>query len=227
MKHQTPDSMKFKRLQRRLGVPRVAVVGTLELLWIATQKNAPQGDIGRHTNEEIAIECDWEGDPDHLVAALIETGWLDECDNHRLVVHNWEKHAPGWVTRQLKRHKKELVTPSSPPSVTRDGLEATNDTPTVTDDALEATPNLTQPNLTQPKKKRGKPRPESVDEVRAYCEEARELGRPGSFLRSLRIQRLEAGERQHDSGLASGGTDLGEAGFSEQVKSPQSPQIVA
>lgn len=90
MKHSTPDSMKFKKLQRRLGVSRKEVVGVLELLWIATQTNARRGDIGRYTNEEIAIECDWEGDPDHLIESLVESGWLDPCDRHRLVVHDWK-----------------------------------------------------------------------------------------------------------------------------------------
>lgn len=137
MKHQAPESMKFRKLQRRLGCSRVTLVGTLELLWIAVQKNCPQGDIGRHTNEEIAIECDWEGDPDELVEALVETGWLDACTVNRLVVHDWEEHAPGWVKRQLARHQKSFVTASR--------------LLTVTDDHLEATPNLTQPNQTKPK----------------------------------------------------------------------------
>jgi len=142
--------MKFKKLQRLLGVNRIVTIGTLEMLWIATQKNAPQGDIGKFSDLEIAIECEWEGDPETLVSALVESGWLDVCDTHRLVVHDWEHHAPGWISRQLKRHQKSFVTASSSKSVTGDGLEATKRTQSVTDDALEATPNLTQPNLTQP-----------------------------------------------------------------------------
>ena len=139
MKHQTPESMKFRKLQRRLGATRRTTVGTLELLWIATQKNAPRGDIGRFSDEEIAIECEWEGDPALLVNSLVDCGWLDRCDDSRLVVHDWPEHAPSWVKRQLARHKKSFVT-------------ATNLLP-VTDDRLEATPNLTQPNPTQPNPK--------------------------------------------------------------------------
>jgi hypothetical protein len=104
MKHQVPESLKFKRLQRRLGVSRVVVAGTLELLWIATQKNAPRGDIGKYDDEAIAIEVDWEGEPSALIDALVETGWLDRCPTHRLVVHDWHAHAPryihGIVTKQ-------------------------------------------------------------------------------------------------------------------------------
>ena len=129
--------MKFRKLQRRLGTTRLITVGTLELLWIATQKNSPQGDIGRFTDEEIAIECEWDGDPAVLVNALVDCGWLDRCQERRLVVHDWQEHAPSWVKRQLGRHKRDFVTAKS-------GLN-------VTAGRLEATPNLTQPNLTQPK----------------------------------------------------------------------------
>lgn len=149
MKHQVPESMKFRKLQRRLGTSRLVTVGTLELLWLSTQKNCPQGDIGKFTDEEIAIECEWEGNADELVEALAATGWLDRDPEHRLIVHDWEEHAPGWIKRQLKRHGKSFVTPSSRPSVTDDCLEATVVSPIVTRDAQEATRNLTQPNPTQ------------------------------------------------------------------------------
>lgn len=156
MKHQTPESMKFRKLMRHLGQSRLVCVGTLELLWIATQKNAPQGDIGRFTNEEIAIECEWEGDPDQLVEALVKTDWLDVCDTHRLLVHDWHEHAPGWVSRQLKRHKKEFftVTRDAPPAG-QASLVTSSSLLSVTDDTLEATPNLTQPNPTKGNLRKG------------------------------------------------------------------------
>lgn len=97
MKHQTPETMKFKKLARRLGVRDYVAAGVLEMLWIATQKNAPRGDIGRWDNEEIAIAIDWEGNADELVDALVDCGWLDRCDQHRLVVHDWHVHAPRYV----------------------------------------------------------------------------------------------------------------------------------
>ena len=67
MKANTPELMKFKRLQRRLSVSVAQLVGHLELLWISTAKNAPEGDIGRFSNEDIAIACCWESDPDFFV----------------------------------------------------------------------------------------------------------------------------------------------------------------
>lgn len=112
MKSNTPDLLKFKRLQRRLGASVPTVCGLLELLWISTSKNAPQGDIGRFTNEEIAIGCFWDGDPDLLVNSLLECGWLDASEEHRLVVHDWAEHCPSWVKGNLASQKKEFVQPA-------------------------------------------------------------------------------------------------------------------
>lgn len=190
MMHQTPDSIKFKKLQRRLGCSKRDLVGTLELLWHTTQKGTPQGDIGRFDDEAIAIECDWPGDPAELVEALVETGWLDRCTVHRLVIHDWEQHAPAYIKRQLTRHGKSFVTPTRSPGVTDDVLAA----PEVTSDAGSATPNQTKPNQTKPngasapgpdgpafelaeKKAPKKPKasgpvsanPPTVAEVAAYC----------------------------------------------------------
>lgn len=151
MKHSTPESIKFRKLQRRLGLPRYAVAGLLEMLWIATIKNAPRGDIGRFDNETIAIECDWHGDADDFVNALVEARWLDECAEHRLVVHDWADHAPYFVrgiasrqggfvvARQAELKSATIVGNYSQPT------EATN-----VGDYTDQQPNLTQHNVTQP-----------------------------------------------------------------------------
>lgn len=195
--------MKFKKLQRRLGVSRKEVVGVLELLWIATQTNARRGDIGRYTNEEIAIECDWEGDPDLLIESLMESGWLDPCKRHRLVVHDWQDHAPRYVHAWVKSQKTAFATAVTTEATTGGTIEATVEAP------VEATteggiPNQTQPNVTKPnqtKREEGrtsganspppeKPKrrgtvaqsPPSVDEVRAYCRELKSVIDPEQFV---------------------------------------------
>lgn len=141
MKHSTPDSMKFKKLQRRLGVSRATVAGTLELLWIATQKNAKRGDIGRYSSEEIAIECDWEGDHDDLVSALVDCGWLDESAEYRLVVHDWEEHAPRYIHAWIKSQSTEFATAGTTEATVEATIEAT------TEGGIR---NVTKRNLTKP-----------------------------------------------------------------------------
>jgi len=153
MKHQTPDTMKFKKFARRLSLREYEAAGLLELLWIATQKNAPRGDIGRYDNEEIAIALDWPGDQNELVQAFVETGWLDECPVHRLVVHDWEDHAPRFVHALAKRlggFAKPMIDSASLQSATTvPDCSASLKGTTVADYSMP-TPNLTKPNLTKP-----------------------------------------------------------------------------
>jgi hypothetical protein len=109
MKPKTPELMKFKRLCRRLNESTRGVVGLLELLWLGTAANCPQGDVGRLTNEEIAIMCDWSGDPDELISALVDNGWLDRSEKYRLLVHDWSHHAPTFIHGNLRRWGKEFA----------------------------------------------------------------------------------------------------------------------
>jgi hypothetical protein len=152
MKPKTPELLKFKRLSRRLGEGVRGTVGLLELLWVGTSKNCPEGDVGRFSNEEIAVMCDWEGNADELVAALLETGWLDACPEYRLVVHDWHDHAPNYVKGNMKRHKKEFALASSP------GNLPSNVPSSLPDDA----PSLPLPSLPSPPPPKADPAWEAV-----------------------------------------------------------------
>ena len=149
MKHATPDLFKFKRLQRKLNESKRGIVGLLELLWIETQKNCPAGDIGRYTNEEIAIMCDWIGDPDQLVSALVTTGWIDESTDHRLVIHDWAQHCPNYLRAAFVSHGKSFA--SSMPSKVLSNLPEQPALATCSSTVLSrGQPNLTEPNHTKP-----------------------------------------------------------------------------
>jgi hypothetical protein len=125
MKVGCPESMKFKRTARRLrpllgsalGLVDVSTVlaGLLERLWQATAKDAPRGDIGRFTDDEIAEAVGWLGDAASLLAVLIDEGWLDRSSTHRLLVHDWPDHAPNWVRGNIK-HKGGWATPAVDPN---------------------------------------------------------------------------------------------------------------
>ena len=123
MKHNTPGSLKFIKLKRRLQLPHYAVVGLLESLWIFTQVNAATGAIGTHSNEDIAACLEWAGDPDKLIVDLVECGWVDRCQVHRLVIHDWAEHCPTYIRGQLKSQGKTAAKsqqgeppPYSPPT---------------------------------------------------------------------------------------------------------------
>ncbi len=116
MKQGTLDLLKFLALQRVLSESKRGTAGLLELLWYGTAKNAPQGDIGKFSNIEIALLVDWPGSPDALIDALVQTRWLDECPKHRLVIHDWADHCPTWVRGNLARYSREFVNSTKHPT---------------------------------------------------------------------------------------------------------------
>ena len=71
MKLGATESIKFKKLKMRLKLPHWQAVGLLESIWMFTARNAPLGDIGRHSDEDIAAAIEWSGDPQEMVGAMI------------------------------------------------------------------------------------------------------------------------------------------------------------
>lgn len=103
MKMGCKDSPKYARLKRRLGVPACTVTGVLEELWHFASRNAPAGDVGKWSNEDIAVALDWPGDPDELVRNLTESEWIEFHPEHRLIIHDWPDHCDEWVKKRLER----------------------------------------------------------------------------------------------------------------------------
>lgn len=106
MKREATSHTKMKLLSRKLRLPLYSCVGIMELLWHLTAREAPQGDIGKLSNESIAIGIDYEGDADALVAVLQECGWLEQSEGHRLVIHDWSEHSDDTVDNKLARAGK-------------------------------------------------------------------------------------------------------------------------
>lgn len=150
MKLSAPQSSKFLKLKRRLSLPHWQCVGLLESVWLFTQHNAPLGDIGRHSDEDLAAAIEWAGDPTALVTALIECGFIDECDENRLVVHDWIDHAPTYLKGAMAKHGKEfcrVVRRSAKQGAkhgARGGQRKTTPPP------QHPAPNHTKPSLTEP-----------------------------------------------------------------------------
>ena len=141
MKVKTTRLIKFKQLKRKLGgAPDWKAIGILETMWVNTCDNAPQGDIGKFSNEEIAAMLDWgEEQPqsaDELVQILVDCKWLDESEEHRLVVHDWHDHAPNYIKGGLARSGKEFL---SKPAEIQDATQGSTLEPTQ-DSSLETGP---------------------------------------------------------------------------------------
>lgn len=107
MKRGTPDHPKTKRLARLLCDGDLAqACGLLELLWHFTARYAPDGGIGSFEDAEIADAAKWSGDITKFIHAMTESGWLDQHDEARLVVHDWPDHADDSVHMALVRARK-------------------------------------------------------------------------------------------------------------------------
>lgn len=155
MKAGTTDNPKFRHLVRDFKKPLYVVVGILESIWAFTKKNAPQGDIGKWTDEEICDAIEWDGPIDQLIDVLVDRKWLDRCPVHRLVVHAWEEHADNTVKRVLANKGLGFV---------KAHIEGETDTPenrteNHTDNRTvgPTKPCLTKPCLTKPYQKGAPP----------------------------------------------------------------------
>lgn len=154
--------LKFKQLKRRLKLPHWQIVGVLETLWRVTEANAPAGDIGRLSDEEIAAAFEWEGNAQELLSALTECRWIDPDEEFRLIVHDWSEHCPNHLKGAFAKNSKRFADESA-----RDRARQPAKQPARQDASDVAChpatyPNQSLPNQTvpvQPKNSAGKPRP--------------------------------------------------------------------
>jgi hypothetical protein len=141
------DHPKTLDFAARLSVPRPTAIGHLELLWAFTGKQAPRGNIGKWPNGAIARACDWMGDPDLFVSALVDAKLLDQDDEHRLTVHDWSVHAPGWVRAKLKKVQEDFAgTSEASLELTSDEVEETSEATSERSSRARASPNVVKCN---------------------------------------------------------------------------------
>lgn len=97
----TATHRKIRRLGRRLNIDPCFALGVMELIWHTTAEQQPDGGIGRLSDEDIAEELMYSGDPTELVTALIAERLLDKIDGCRLYVHDWHDWADDAVISKL------------------------------------------------------------------------------------------------------------------------------
>lgn len=101
MKYQAVTHTKMANLAERLG-SKLLAVGAVESIIALAITQTPRGDIGSLTDHEIERWVGWTGKKGDLIAALIETRWLDECLDNRLIVHDWDEHAPEFIQKRAR-----------------------------------------------------------------------------------------------------------------------------
>ena len=85
---------KTRKAARRADVSLPTMIGHLHLLWYWALDLAPDGDLSKFDDEDLADAAMWEGDPETFVAALIDCGPGDQDGfldpDHRL--HDWDQY---------------------------------------------------------------------------------------------------------------------------------------
>lgn len=94
---------KTRILAAELQIDPSHALGLLEALWHVTAEDAPPGDIGRLSNEAIAMQMFCRFDPNALIEAMLKSRHL-EYINGVLVVHHWSEHSDDSVDNKLARN---------------------------------------------------------------------------------------------------------------------------
>lgn len=109
MKREAYRHPKMLALASILGVSRPEAIGIMTVLLDWAADATPQGNIGRWPNGTIAMACDWRGEADDLIEALVQSGWVDRCPKYRLVIHDLAQHAEQWWQRKMEKLGLEFV----------------------------------------------------------------------------------------------------------------------
>jgi len=107
---------KMSHLADELSVCVYSAVGLIEMLFhVPTQfPDVRAGNVGKFTDAEIAELLNWNLDPQRLVGAMRDTGWLDPDDEHRLIIRDWSEHSPSFVDRWLTARRMDYADGNPP-----------------------------------------------------------------------------------------------------------------
>lgn len=146
MKREALRHPKMLDLSSRLGISRTHAVGIVQVLLDWCADTTPQGNIGRWPDGAIARACEWTGEPEAFIEALVGSGWVDRCPRNRLVIHDLADHAEQWWKRKMEKLGLVFLTAEHSAEPT---AEATAE-PTA---ERSAPRDRTEPLLTKPKRR--------------------------------------------------------------------------
>lgn len=83
-------NIKVRKLRKALGAEGVL---SLQALWLFCAENAPDGKLGKYS-DDIEFIVDWNGEESLFTATLLDLGFLDKEDDGTLSVHDWSGNNP-------------------------------------------------------------------------------------------------------------------------------------
>lgn len=176
------DHPKTLDFAARLDVILPQAIGHLELLWAFVAQKTPHGNVGKWPDGAIARASQWSGDPTVFVTALCEAGFIDEHPVHRYIVHDWQEHAPRWVTSKLSRAKESFCVPHSPVEAKAPQSEEPDSSEENTeddsgdyspDDSADSKPSQAKPSQATPSEGESPPPAGSADKPRKSTPKAK------------------------------------------------------
>ena len=97
---------KRRKLEKRLG-PQ-GVVSLIDL-WLNVAVSRPKGVLEDMSEQDIALDAQWPGDPKEFCQALIEIGFL-HCEDGIYFCHEWGDHQPyAYYSKERSQQAREAA----------------------------------------------------------------------------------------------------------------------
>ena len=97
---------KIYRLREELKLKKnYEAVGLVVCLWLWAANHAPDGVLSAFPAEAIEKASGYYNGK-RLIAALKKAGWVDETQDGKVKLHDWEEHAAG-IIDMIERQKKQ------------------------------------------------------------------------------------------------------------------------
>lgn len=97
---------KTKKLARLLDVQLPTAVGYLHFIWWWALYYAQDGSLDRYEAVDIADAAVYDGDPQRLLDALIDSGYIDKTDAG-LMLHDWDEYAGKLLEKRAKDRERK------------------------------------------------------------------------------------------------------------------------
>lgn len=82
----------------------VIAAGMMVGIWSWAAQSATDGDLTGVSSRNIAKAAGWKKNPDRLVEAVIEAGFVDKRDDDTMYLHDWLEYA--WLLHEQAENKK-------------------------------------------------------------------------------------------------------------------------
>ncbi len=97
---------KLKKLARLLSISQPNAVGLLHFLWWWALDFAQDGNLSKYEAGDIADAVFWQGNPQNLIDALVESEFLDIAENGDLHIHDWFDYAGRLIEKRVANRER-------------------------------------------------------------------------------------------------------------------------